>query len=225
MKKYQILFSFFTLLQACSISQKSEPQTGPELIQASIAYHDPDGIWRDFKGTFSIQDSLPTGRESRRYDVSFDNTKSKLIYRKDDLHFIVWGDSVQVFDGEVTEERAKMLRNYYSYLWGLPMKLNDPGTQIENQVREEQLNGKTYQVVRVPYEKDTWYFYLEPKTYRLAAYKFYQDEPNQKGEIIYLEGEREYRSMKIPANRSWYRTEKTEFLALDKLLEIRGDSY
>ncbi|MFC3881420.1 DUF6503 family protein [Algoriphagus namhaensis] len=213
---YILLFAF---LISCTADQ-NEALTGPDLIKKSIAYHDPNGIWPEFKGTLRIQDSLPEGRVSRRYDVSFDNTLSKVIYRKDDLHFIVWGDSVQVFEGEVTEERAKMLRNYYTYLWGLPMKLNDPGTLIDEKVLEETLDGVRYHVVRVPYEKDIWYFYLEPETYRMAAYKFYQDEPNQKGEIIYLEGETEFEGMKIPSNRTWYRTEKPEFLATDMLLDL-----
>lgn len=213
---YILLFAF---LISCS-PDRNEALTGPDLIKKSIAYHDPNGIWPKFKGTLRIQDSLPAGRESRRYDVSFDNTLSKVIYRKDDLHFIVWVDSVQVFNGQVTEDRAKMLRNYYTYLWGLPMKLNDPGTLIDEKVLEDMLDGVAYHVVRVPYEKDIWYFYLEPETYRMAAYKFYQDEPNQKGEIIYLEGETEFEGMKIPSNRTWYRTEKPEFLATDMLLEI-----
>jgi hypothetical protein len=76
--------------------------------------------------------------------------------------------------------------------------------------------------VRVPYEKDIWYFYLEPETYRMAAYKFYQDEPNLKGEIIYLEGEYEFQGLKIPANRTWYRTETPEFLGTDMLVEIKS---
>jgi hypothetical protein len=102
------------------------------------------------------------------------------------------------------------------------MKLLDPGTAIEDSVRMESLNGVTYHVVRVPYEKDIWYFYLEPETYRMAAYKFYQDEPNLKGEIIYLEGEYEFQGLKIPANRTWYRTETPEFLGTDMLVEIKS---
>lgn len=54
----------------------------------------------------------------------------------------------------------------------------------------------------------------------MAAYKFYKDEPNQVGEIIYLEGIEEYQGMRIPANRTWYRTEKPEFLGTDKLIRI-----
>jgi hypothetical protein len=54
----------------------------------------------------------------------------------------------------------------------------------------------------------------------MEAYKFYQDEPNQKGEIIYLDGLMDFQGLKIPANRTWYRTETPEFLGTDKLIEI-----
>jgi len=203
-------------------TKTAEPVTGRDYILKSIQYHDPAGNWPEIKGTLIIQDSLPAGRDSRFYEVSLDNSQSKMAYMIQGLQYTVWNDSVEVLEGEIEEERALRMRNYYSYLWGLPMKLMDPGTEIEDSVKTEILDGQSYHVVRVPYEKDIWYFYLEPETYRMAAYKFYQDEPKLKGEIIYLEGEKEYQGMKIPANRTWYRTETPEFLGTDQLLEIKS---
>jgi hypothetical protein len=217
------LLVLISLICLCGCNpDSSKPKTGKEFIMRSIAYHDPNGLWKELKATFVLQDSLPPGRDSRFYEFSLDNSQNKLIYKIKDLHYIVWNDSVHVFEGEVAKERALRMRNYYSYLWGLPMKLLDPGTVIEDSVRMENLNGVAYHVVRVPYEKDIWYFYLEPETYRMAAYKFYQDEPNLKGEIIYLEDELEYHGMRIPKNRTWYRTETPEFLGTDKLVEIKS---
>lgn len=207
-----VLFFF-----SCQGSEKSAP-SGVELIKRSIDFHDPQGNWKNFKGTLEIQDSLPPGRSSRRYQVIFDNSQSKMEYVKDDLHFLVWHDSVKVLLGEVENERALMLRNYYTYLWGLPMKLQDSGTKITSQPRKEFLNEQEYWVVEVPYEKDTWYFYLDPSNYELKAYKFYQDMNTKKGEIIFLNGLLEVDGMKIPKNRSWYRTEKDEFLGTDYLI-------
>lgn len=216
-----LLFSLgFYLVCSCQ-SPKEEKLTGPMLIQKSIAYHDPAGKWATWNAEFVIQDSLPPGREARNYSFSIDNSQGKFGYQIAGLEFQVIGDSLQLIEGEVEKERSMRMRNYYTYLWGLPMKLSDAGTTIEDSVRSEVLNGKTYQVVRVPYEKDIWYFYLDPVTYRMEAYKFYQDEPNLKGEIIYLDGEYEVDGVKIPQNRTWYRTETPEFLGTDQLLEIR----
>jgi hypothetical protein len=220
MGRIYLLLAFAGLLAGCAQNQPST-LTGRDLIEKSISYHDPKGDWSSLKASFVIQDSLPPGRDSRFYAFSLDNSQSKFIYRINGLHYQVWNDSVEIFEGEVENARALRMRNYYTYLWGLPMKLRDEGTVIEDSVRKEMLNGKEYQVVRVPYEKDIWYFYMDPETYRMEAYKFYQDEPNLKGEIIFLDQEFEYKGMKIPQNRSWFRTEKEEFLGTDKLLEIK----
>ncbi|RIW15744.1 hypothetical protein D0X99_09990 [Algoriphagus lacus] len=221
MKHHLLGLYFLAFLFGCN-SNSEIPVTGRDYILKSIAYHDPKGLWKELKATFVIQDSLPAGRDSRFYEFSVDNSQNKLIYKIEGLHYIVWNDSVQVFEGEIEKERALRMRNYYQYLWGLPMKLMDEGTKIEDSVRMETVNGVNYHVVRVPYEKDIWYFFLEPETYRMAGYKFYQDEPNLKGEIIYLDGEEEFKGLKIPKNRTWYRTETPEFLGTDKLLEIKS---
>ncbi|MDG1276113.1 MAG: DUF6503 family protein [Algoriphagus sp.] len=218
MNKIYLLF-IAAVISSCSTP--SDQLSGPELIQKSIEFHDPNQSWPKLKATFEFTDSLPAPRESRSYSVSFENNLSKMVYRNPTLNYIVWNDSVQVFEGEIENEQAIRMRNYYTYLWGLPMKLNDPATQIDQEVNREELNGKSYLVARVPYEKDIWYFYIDPNSYRLEAYKFYQDEPNQKGEIIYLEGVKEFKGLKIPANRTWYRTETPEFLGTDKLIEIK----
>lgn len=217
MNKIYLLFIAVVIL---SCSTPSDQLSGPELIQKSIEFHDPNQVWPKLKATFKFTDSLPAPRESRSYSVSFENNLSKMVYRNPDLNYIVWNDSVEVFEGEIENERAIRMRNYYTYLWGLPMKLDDPGTKIDQEVNKEELDGKSYLVARVPYEKDIWYFYIDPVSYRLEAYKFYQDEPNQKGEIIYLDGVKEFKGLKIPANRTWYRTETLEFLGTDKLIEI-----
>ncbi|MGM0947107.1 MAG: DUF6503 family protein [Bacteroidota bacterium] len=218
MRKIFLIF-FILSFSSCQLEEK-EVDSASELIEKSIRFHDPNGVWADFSGTFSIVDSLPAPRENRSYQVSFQNTLNKVHYSIEDLEFIVWGDSVQVFKGEIEKDRALMLRNYYSYLWGLPMKLKDPGTQVDEKILRKELNGKSFMVVRVPYEKDTWYFYFDPETAQLEAYKFYQDELAQKGEIIYLDGLVDFEEFLIPKSRSWYRTENGEFLGRDELVSI-----
>ncbi|SIN77251.1 DUF6503 family protein [Algoriphagus halophilus] len=216
--KSLFFISLVTLTFSC---EQEAPTTGVELVQRAISYHDPNGNWDDLKATFYMKDSLPPGRDSRTYEFSLDNSHSKMTYAIEGLQYQVINDSLKILTGGITEERALRMRNYYTYLWGLPMKLNDPGTVIEKEIRKEEIDGKEYLVARVPYEEDQWYFYFEPETYRMAAYKFYKDEPNQVGEIIYLEGEKEFKGIKIPANRTWYRTEKPEFLGVDMLQEIK----
>lgn len=221
MKYFPIPILAFLFFTSCGSNSSSRPVTGSEFISKSIEYHDPNDQWKELKATFVFEDSIPPPRISRSYSVSFDNVESSMSYAIDGSKYKVYQDSLIVEEGEIKEEQALRMRDYYTFLWGLPMKLNDPGTFIDPTVYSEALDGVDYHVVRVPYEKDTWYFYLEPVTFRLAAYKFYQDEANQKGEIIYLSEEKGFKGMRIPANRTWYKTGKPEFLGMDRLIEIK----
>lgn len=224
MKDTAFIVIAILLFTSCASDKFSTDLTGQELIEKSIAFHDPKGSWKDLKATFVLEDSLPAPRSSRSYSFMLDNSQSIMSYTIEGTSYSVHRDSLQVKMGDVNLEQALRSRNYYTFLWGLPMKLQDSGTTIEELTTMEELNGNNYHVVRVPYEKDVWCFYLEPETYRMAAYKFYKDEPNQTGEIIYLEGIVEFDGMKIPANRMWYRTENSEFLGTDKLIRIESVS-
>jgi hypothetical protein len=118
-------------------------------------------------------------------------------------------------------ERAFVLKDYYIYLYGLPMKLKDPGTIIDPEVQKIIINDKEYFVMKVTYEesvgKDTWYFYFDQKTFALKQYKFYHDESKNDGEFILLEDELEVSGIKMPKNRSWYLNSNNKFLGIDKL--------
>jgi hypothetical protein len=49
------------------------------------------------------------------------------------------------------------------------MKLQDPNTIIEKEIKTEVLNGVAYWVVKVPYEKDVWYFYLDKESFEMKS--------------------------------------------------------
>ena len=46
-----------------SCSETSDNLTGPELIQKSIEFHDPNQVWPNLKATFEFTDSLPAPRD------------------------------------------------------------------------------------------------------------------------------------------------------------------
>jgi hypothetical protein len=114
------------------------------------------------------------------------------------------------------------MRDYYGYLYGLPMKLKDKGTQIEDKIKRVKFQGKEYLSIKVTYEakvgKDTWYFYFNPATYALEGYRFYHDESKNDGEYITLEGLETVQGIKIPKTRAWYVNKDDKFLGKDILL-------
>ena len=81
---------------------------------------------------------------------------------------------------QISEARAVLFRNYFSYLYGMPMKLRDVGTIIDPTVFRVTFYDKVYDRIRVTYDPaigtDTWYFYFNPELHALEAYQFYKDE-------------------------------------------------
>ena len=114
-----------------------------------------------------------------------------------------------------------MYQNYYTYLYGLPMKLKDAGTIIDENIILKEFNGENYLVLKVTYEKevgkDTWYFYFDQTTYALKRYQFFHDESKNDGEYIVLDQELLVNGIKIPKNRSWYYNNDDRYLGIDIL--------
>jgi hypothetical protein len=67
----------------------------------------------------------------------------------------------------LNSKRANLYKNYYTYLYGLPMKLKDKGTIIHQKVEKRSFKGKDYLVLKASYQKDvgkdTWFFTLTQK--------------------------------------------------------------
>lgn len=124
-------------------------------------------------------------------------------------------------------ERGTMYRNYYTYLYGLPMKLKDPGTRIHPEVERREFKGKEYLVLKATYDQevgsDVWFFYFDPGTYAMEIYQFYKGEPDgagkDTGEYILLSGMEEVEGIKMPKTRAWYYNKDDKYLGTDILEE------
>ncbi len=123
---------------------------------------------------------------------------------------------------ELTPEGVKWVHRFYGYLYGLPMKLTDESAKKTDTSTTEKLEGKTYRVLRVTYDpavgKDNWFFYLDPQTSALQAYRFNHGEP-ESGEYILLEQEEVVQGIKIPKVRKWYLNKDNKYLGTDTLLK------
>ena len=214
------------------------PATGPELVEAAIAYHDPEGNWPGLRHTLVIDQSRPDGSE-RRATIHLDVARSEYSYREDTpdgllIKGTAGGDCFASIGGQApTEDQAAALRldcpgiermrNYYLYLWGLPMKLRDPGATIDPVIGDAEFDGQPSRVVKVTYDplvgSDTWYFHFEPDSYRMIGYRFYHDETAGDGEYILLRGEREVRGMRIPVERRWFTNADDRYLGTDVLVD------
>ena len=224
------------IIIACSVLQLSFGQslTGPELLDKAISYHDPNGNWEHFNGELHVTMETPDGsnRDSNiqinipdeffQVKATRDSTQTTYTIDKGKCRTTIT-DSVA---GKRTPcEMANLYKNYYTYLYGLPMKLKDPGTHISETVERKSFKGKEYLVLEAKYDEavgsDVWYFYFNPTTYAMEIYQFYKGDPNGKGkdtgEYILLTEEAIIQDIKMPKNRAWYYNKDDKYLGTDKL--------
>jgi hypothetical protein len=219
-------------------SFKSPDYTGTELLRRTIAYHDPKGNWAKFKAKLYLSNTNREGKE-KNFELEFDNKKGYFCYlSRQDGKEIVKG----IFNGKeffsvngkkefseeerkkykLTKESMNGLRNFYGYLYGLPMKLTDAGVTVAETVNNEEVEGKTYPTIRVSYDpavgKDNWFFYCDAKTSALKAYRFNHGK-SESGEYILLEEELDVNGIKLPKIRKWYWNKDNQYIGTDNLIK------
>jgi hypothetical protein len=221
----------------CSIQTFGQQMTGKQLLEKAINFHDPNGSWETFKGTLFVTMETPS-RPKRLSEINIDLSSQffsvKATSGKNTSEYIVNKDSVQiVFNGDknpseeilkkhrLTKARAKMYQNYYTYLYGLPMKLKDPGTVIHDEVMLDKFLGDAFYVLKVTYDKkigkDTWYFYFNTESYQMEYYQFFHDESKNDGEYISLDDLEIINGIKMPKKRAWYMNKDQKYLGTDVL--------
>lgn len=225
---FTILFSTYSFCQVL---------TGNELLEKAIQYHDPNGNWGSFNDQLFITMEIPEkpNRDShiiinlpkQFFSVKsiIENQISEYIINKDSVSIIFNGKSNTSKDvleeNNLSKNRAKLFQNYYTYLYGLPMKLKDPGTIIHKETYNRTFKGKDYWVLKASYEEeignDIWYFYFDKNNYAMEVYQFFHDELKNDGEYILLSGEEIINDIKMPKNRAWYMNKDDKYLGTDIL--------
>jgi len=217
--------------------------SGPQLLEKAIQYHDPNGQWETFNGKLKIVMEMPSDSISRMTNLHI-NLPLEYFYLESkqgnvEYDFIVnkgncpsstkSAGAILKFGLESHEElceRAKLYRDYYTYLYGLPMKLKDEGTNISEKVERKTFKGKDYLVLKVTYDEavgsDVWYFYFNPKTYAMEIYQFFKTDENgdikaDSGEFIMLSETETINQILIPKVRAWYYNKDDSYLATDIL--------
>ena len=238
MNKY---YSLYSVLLLVILSSCNKDLTGSQLLDKAIAYHDPNANWATFSGELYITMETPDrpNRESKivinlpedvfDLKVTRDSITTRYFLNKDRC-IISKTDSLKIANQTKKPRRthcetAEFYKNYYTFLYGLPMKLKDKSTIIHDKVERKTFKGKEYLVLKATYDEavgsDIWYFYFNPETYAMEIYQFYRmdDEGNQKndtGEYILLTEEEEtINGIIMPKNRAWYTNKDDKFLGTD----------
>ena len=231
--RYTILF----LLLITKATLLAQEMIGSQLLDKAIAFHDPNNHWSSFQGSFQVKMETPSSSD-RLSKIHLDFPKSifELQVSKDSDRYTykVHGDTCEISLNGSTNlskedrekfrlscERGNMYRDYYAYLYGLPMKLKDKGTYIDDKVTKTTFKNKTYLKLKVTYDTevgdDIWYFYFNPETYAMEVYQFFHDESKNDGEYILLSGLEDINGMQLPKTRKWYYNKDDKFLGVDIL--------
>ena len=237
----RLVFALLLFLSGCrSDSRKGaqETQINSELLQQTLAYHDPEGNWPNLKARLYLSSADTTGH-ANTFEIEIDNSTGYFAHisrtdGKEVVKGMSGGKEFYLLDGktdisdedrqkyELTPEGVKWVHRFYGYLYGLPMKLTDDSAKKVDSETDQELEGKTYRVLQVTYDpavgKDNWFFYLDPQTYAMQAYKFNHGKP-ESGEYILLEQEEIIQGIKIPKVRKWYLNKDNKYLGTDTLLK------
>jgi len=215
----------------------SQNLNGVQLLDKAIAYHDPNQNWTNFNGKLFVVMETPNNpnRESEivinlpgdyfYVNAVRDTISTEYTLDKGNCNIKFCGKSefneATAKIHRLSCERANMYKNYYTYLYGLPMKLKDKGTIIHDKVERKTFKGKEYLVLKVTYDEtvgsDIWYFYFDPETYAMEVYQFFHDEAKNDGEYILLTEEEIVNDIKMPKNRAWYTNKENKLLGTDIL--------
>ncbi len=245
--RYFLIFFIFSILSCQSNAKKKSTlpniKTAKDLIKHSIAYHDPDGNWKNFKSNVHISTSLwkSNGIKEKSSEKLFFNNKNGVFK----MHSII--DNIE-FKGEIrndtcyrnpvhkiTKEQTIQFKrfigcesitfnkNYYSYLIGLPMKLADTSAIVNDTIFERKYKGTSYNVVKVNYKpldkNPSWYFYFskENNAFQLCKFTSLKNE-NKGGEYIIYNKEKNIQGIKLKTQQVWlYNKPNLDTLAVDNL--------
>ncbi|QXP80261.1 MULTISPECIES: DUF6503 family protein [Winogradskyella] len=238
MKSFVTYSLFF--ISFLSFGQNISPET---LLDKAITYHDPNGNWNTFNETFTVEMTTPeSAKRTSIISINLPAEYFSVTATKDTVtttYTLNKRKCTMSYNGKVLDssaakqknmtcDRAALYKNYYSYLYGLPMKLKDAGTNLNDTVEKKTFKGKDYLVLKVTYDEavgsDVWYFYFNPKTYAMEIYQFFKTDENGKekpdsGEYILLSEETLLNGIKIPKARAWYYNKADKYLGTDTLVE------
>lgn len=234
--KYPVVFFLFFLLTAHT--GFAQALNASEILEKTITYHDPNNNWTQFNSTFQVTMATP-GKPDRVSDITINLPKDyfKLVNTRDGditTYTLDKGncttsitDSIAQAGARTPCQTAALYKNYYTYLYGLPMKLKDPGATLSPTVEKVTFKKKQYLKLKVTYDEavgsDVWFFYLNPTTYAMEVYQFFKGEPDgagkDTGEYILLSEESTINEMKLPKVRAWYYNKDDQYLGTDTITE------
>ncbi len=216
-----------------SLPLYAQALSAEDVLQKSIAYHGM-AEWYGQHHRLTLKEIRPNGSD-RETVIELKVGGGFALHSKREAGVVeaslIGEECTATLDGsaEISDDLKKQYRisceglrwwhGYYGYLYGLPLKISDPGTHLEPDVRTTRFQDREVLALKVTYDAevgaDTWYFYLDPATYALVGCRFYHDESKNDGEYIVFEDEVVHDGLRLPQTRRWYINADSTYLGAD----------
>jgi hypothetical protein len=235
------------LIVAAVIPARAELPTADELLASSISHHDPQDVWSNGRIHLEMEvvysEKLAEQRGIEKMTTSLWLAPGHGEFRCIRAHDggtveyrIEAGEGATFVNGrsefsDEDRERLRvgdplMYRDYFEYMWGMPMKLRDPGTNIDPVVRETTFQDQPVLALRVTYDPevgtDVWDFFFDPDSSTLIGCRFFHDEAANDGEYIVFTAEvhDESSGLRMPGGQAWYYNDGRGHLATDSVTKF-----
>jgi len=212
------------------------------VLDLAIAFHDPEGRWGSGSFAFTIEETRPDGTSQRshlelangerRFELQTERGGRRLALHVDGDEVSVLADGGAVVSGaepeglDLSAAQILRLRDHYLYLYGLPMKLRDPGTLLDPLARRTTFRGGDALELRVSYDpevgSDRWTFLVDPLHYSLLAGRVEHAAEADDGEIIVFDGLVEVDGLRLPRTRRRTTNRDRRDLGTDTILVAGG---
>lgn len=202
------------------VSCSSKPNSATEVLDRSIMFHDPNNNWNSFNETINLKSqSIFSDNQPENITLTFDVAQDRLCYLNDQRHVGC------CFIDTVTQEMFKNVdcsgytwtKDFYTYIWGLPMKLKDPNTKINTTFPIVTFNNTDCYELSTSYEKEHWMYFINTKSFYLEGFKFITKSDSTKGEIVINNASEKIDNISFQKNRTWFDL-KMKLIGTDSLI-------
>lgn len=216
------ILQFFAVLFLCT-NCSERPTSAEEIVEKSIQFHDPKNNWENFEGKlkfesrFHFNDSIP-----EILWLTFINGKNEFEYFNLDraVHLKYNKDTCYKYSKNGSCIGYEWASRFYPFMWGLPMKIKDPGVTPQSDFKSTSINGVEVWVVEVHYESENFWYYFNKHNYALVALKFIKNDSSKKGEIVLLKELKKVFSMNLPTFRTYLNLDSS-LIGTNQLLEFK----
>jgi hypothetical protein len=198
------LFAFPFVLLSCSQQQRNPEQS---ILEKSIAFHDPSNQWETFRDSFKLTSNSKWSEWKDEHlqimiDVPHNTVKYHNIEKKVKCLF-EQDSSFALIDSCDCSPYNSWTKDFYTYIWGLPMKLKDPKTTITQLPNKIMFFEDSCYVLQTEYSNEQWEYYISDEDYYLAGFRF-EKKDGSGGEIVRNVGIENWNGINTPLKRVWF---------------------